>query len=307
MSKSTKNLNYGTFPVAVICDELVYGGYNDRTHITRTTRYAHPPLKSAAASAEVFLKSIRLSPADLLADAAFIALARKAALKDKAFTTDLLAWEKKDVVSAAVAVVRAQVDAERREAARVAAIAEAARLAKLAEEAPVRNTVVSEYRECGYRTCTQGHSVSVAIGEKVGVSADTHNGDLYSSRCTYRKLKSTHTIYVRPDWLARVRNTGGAIFGDRSHPWSLVLDAEAVGCLTDLTPVYEIRVVKQTAGTGLAVETLTATVNESGEWVELPKRVAAKAVRLPAAIIADYLEDRGVPTEDVMPLRAGCC
>ncbi len=101
------NLNYGTFTVARIWEERVYG-YDDRTHITRTQAVAHPPLKSAQVSAEFFRKTIRLTAEELNNDPAFYSLAQIAAQQDKAFTAELLEWEKKDVVIAAVAICRAE-------------------------------------------------------------------------------------------------------------------------------------------------------------------------------------------------------
>jgi hypothetical protein len=310
VSKCITNLNYGTFPIEA--------GYTDCDGVyCRTTGYRHPAFKSAAVSADVFRKAIRLTAAELLADKEFRALARKAAEKGKRFTADLLEWEKKDVVTEAVAVVRAEVEAERAEAARVAAEAEAARQVKVANESPVRDAVDAAYESCEYRTCTQVHRTRIVVGsslygrpvqvpgsfadgrEWTGALSDTEKGERYSSRCTYRRVESVHSLYVRADWLTRVQSVGTGCVGEM-----LVLDAEACGFFPDLTPAYELRVVRQTAGTGLTVDTVTATAT-GGRWVLCSKKIEKGLTRMPAPILADYLEDRGAATADVMPLRAG--
>ena len=304
MAKSTtlsyrRNLNLGTHVVASVHQDSYYD-YESHEYRTRDRVFTYrAPLKSAAVSAEVFRRAIRLTPAELLRDASFRALARTAAEAGKTYSSDLLEWEKKDVVVAAVAIVAAEVAAERAEAARLAEIARAQAAAKLAAEAPVRDAVTAAYTRCGYRTCTQGHGTRVEIGTTASAAAGTVQGDRYSSRCTYRRTLSRHTITVRADYLDRVVAVGGG-----TYDGCLVLDAEVVGVTGYATPVHEIRIVRQGAGTGLRTERERVTVR-AGRWVALPVRVASAAIPMPGPILADYLEDRGVPTAEVIALRAG--
>ena len=284
-------LNYGTFEVSrttyqQIPDPYYLSAYG---YVTRPANW-YPPLKSAEASAEVFRRALPLTAADLLADPAFRAAARRAAEAGKGFSAECLRWERKPVVVEAVAVVRAEVEAERAEAARVAAAARAEADAKWAREAPVRDAVTAAYEDCGYRTCRQGHSVRVEIGGHVGVSAATSAGDRYSSRCTYRKVESSHVLRVRPDYLDRLAG------GDATADGCLVLDAELRGlCPETAAPVYRLTVVRQDRGTGLRTERVERTLSADGTWAPLPRRAAV--VEMPAPILADYLQERGVIDE----------
>lgn len=279
---TTYPLNYGTFPLAV-------SGYYTYGTVTRPTGWC-PPLKSAKASAEVFRRALPLTAADLLADPEFRAAARRAAKAGKGFTAECLRWEKKPVVIEAVAVVRAEVDAERAEVLRVRAAEQAEADAKWAREAPVRNRVERVYEECGYRTCTQGHLTTVVIGTRVGAESTTRAGTRYSSRCTFRKVESLHTLYVRTDYLDRVG------FGGETADGCLVLDAELCGLAPrTTTPVYRLTVVRQDRGTGLRTELVERVRAADGTWAPLPRRAAV--VEMPAPILADYLQERDVIDE----------
>lgn len=264
----------------------------------------------AERSAAVFFARVRLTADDLLADPEFRRLAREAAERGKSFSRDLLAWEKKDRVAEAVARVRAVVDAERAAAAEVAARQAAERAAREAAERPTREAVLAAYAECGYRVCTQGHATFVEIGERVGVSADVFKGDAYSSRCTFRRQDSRHTLRVRTGWLEAVAARGLETFGGR-----LVLDAEAVGYdAATGDEVLSLRVAAQGRGTGLETETVRV-VRRGDEWQAAPKslRVADLAERLaaeagmaadaPAFAVADRLAEIGHPLAAVAAAR----
>lgn len=228
------------------------------------------PTISAKALAERIKRRIRLTPDALLADPEFARLARSAAEQGKTFSADLLAWEAKPVVQAAVAVVRQQVDAERAaEAARRAAI-RADGDARRAADAPTRDAVLAAYAECGYRTCTQGHGTVVEIdghdgrdgltvtqATPPGVRCDTSK---YSSRCTLRRTESRHTLRVKGDWLTAV-----AARGLETHEGKLVLDAAVTGHLSDGTPVLTILRVRQSRGTALETESVRCNAETHDE------------------------------------------
>lgn len=88
--------------------------------------------KSAAASAEIFRRAIRLTPEDLAADAEFrrYALAVPAG---RSYSRELLEWEKRDIVIAAVALVREQEEARKRAHLTDAVVGVAARIAETRE------------------------------------------------------------------------------------------------------------------------------------------------------------------------------
>jgi hypothetical protein len=110
-------------------------------------------------------------------------------------------------------------------------------------------------------------------------------------------MLSSHTIYVRADYLTRTA-PGGTTFGNR-----LVLDAEPVGAVTwdAATPVYQLIVARQAAGTGLTIENVRVALR-SGEWVELPRKAAVD--ELPGWVLGDYLEDHGADVAVVDSVRA---
>ena len=220
------------------------------------------PFLSANLLGQAIKRRQRLTADQLLADPEFVRLARQAAEKGKTFSADLLEWESKPVVQAAVAVIRAQVEMMRAD--------EAARRAKIAadgaairqQDQPTREAVGEAYEACGYRVCRQGHDTVVVIdgrdgsdGQTVvaipapGVRCDTFEGDSYSSRCTYRQMDSRHTLRVRGNWLSVVESRGLA-----THEGKLVLDAEVTGHLADGTPVLTLLRVRQGRGTGLETE-----------------------------------------------------
>lgn len=116
------NLNLGTFPVAegwTSCGyRTQYFGYTDGVYygtdvyapepvrLEVCTRYTHPPLKSAEVSAAVFKRAFRLTPNQLLGHPEFLKLARQAVADGKVYTSDLLKWEDKATVRAAVDMLR---------------------------------------------------------------------------------------------------------------------------------------------------------------------------------------------------------
>lgn len=262
------------------------------------------PITPAEPVAMRFKTRIRLTPAELLADPVFVRLARKAAEAGKQFTSELLEWERKDTVREAVAVLAAQVEADRAHAAQVVA-AERARLDAIrAEQAPVRTAVSEGYEACGYRECTQGHSYEVVIGPKTGCAAEIRTGSRYSSRVTFRRRFSHHTLFVRPEYLTRVFQIGGARCGGM-----LVLDAKCAGACDDGTPVFELKCVKQSAGTNIESTTVTAVAEPVGSlgairWIATKKLPYTK---MPAAIVPDYVQDKtGCDDDAVADLRAAC-
>lgn len=217
-----------------------------------------------AIDAEALGRKIRdrwpLTAAQLLYEPEFAKLARQAAEADRAYTQDLLAWEKKAVVIEAVAIVRQQVEAERAAERQRQAELAAQRQAKLERERPTRDAVLAAYESCDYRTARQGHETRVVIlpgatdsllgKDHPGVSSDTSKGDRYSSRCTWKKTESTHTIRVRADWLERVAGRGLETFDGR-----LVVDAVEVGHTADLSRiVLRLQTVRQGRGTALECE-----------------------------------------------------
>lgn len=295
-------------PTAAEVRELLRREY--RGYIGDAVRGREPkwePITPAEPVALRFKARIRLTPAELLADPVFARGARKAAEAGKQFTAELLEWEKKDVVRAAVAVLAVEVETERAEAARVLAETQAAARAKAEAEAPVREAVSEGYEECGYRECAQGHSYEVVVGDPkklVGCHCEIRTGDRYSSRVTFRRRYSHHTIWVRKDYLTRVFALGGARCGGM-----LVLDAECVGATSDGTPVFELRCAKQAAGTGIEERRLLAIVAPQGpfaqmRWAEINK---PKYTKMPAAIVPDYVQDKtGCDDAAVVDLRAAC-
>lgn len=293
---------YGEWSYGVRADEPAVADLRRQVVVRADSpaRVVFAPLTPAAEVAARFFRRMPMTAADLLADPAFRAEARRVAEKGKTFSSELLEWERKPVVVEAVAVVAAEVAAERAEQARKDAAAEAVRLAKLEAERPTRVSVTNAYESCDYRACVQGHTMTVVIGDRVGVSADTHKGDRYSSRCTFRRTTSHHTLYVRADYLTRVRDA----LGTTTHDGGVILDAEPVGCLPDLRIVYRLRVVRQAAGTGLKVEdveVIRGTGPAEGRLVEPTRKVTV--TRMPAPILADYLQDRDVPEDVTAAIR----
>lgn len=268
------NLNYGTHKLAQCYGESQW--------------WNCPPLKSAAQSADVFKKAIRLTVEQLLADPAFVHEAQSAAWDKKTYTARLLAWEDRETVAKAVAVIRRQMDVAEAAAEREAAeAAEAIRLRTLAEQ-PTRNDLSTAYDSCGYRQCKQGHWVNFLIREKGQVDATTAavRGERYSSRCTFAKQESVHTITVKPDWLTRCHAIGLATINGQ-----LVLDAQYLGITDDGEPLLAIQYVAQGRGTQLEVRSGTAFRGPNG-WVLSPKKTPFVHTVMPAWLAADFVEER---------------
>ena len=242
---------------------------HDRGRASRGECDTLTPGRDAEESASVFFRAHRLSVADLLRDPDFLRLAREAAKAGKKFTAELLQWERKPVVMEAVAIVAAEVAEERRvEAERQAAVL-AAHLAQVAREKPTRDAVLAAYRQCGYRTCTQGHEVHVRIGTDTaaGATGKVSKGEQYSSSCTYRKQESTHILSVRADWLERVASRDLTIWDGR-----LVLDATLLGHTSRGEALYSLLLARQGRGTSLETERVRVALTADGASRAVPAR-----------------------------------
>ncbi len=240
------------------------------------------PIQSAEAVADRFRNRARTAD-DMLADPEFVHLARRAAENGQQFTAHLLAWGKKPIVVEAVARVRAVADAERGD-----------RLPYGALRRKLRNSVLAKYNKCGYRT--DGRQIFRVTFDWREVSAITAR---YSSA-------NEHLLHVRPDWLARVVK----IDPSAQYNGLLILDAEPVGGTPDLRIVYRLTLVRQGDGGELTTETVEVTkalptAEGTNCWTPVPADQGEAITRLPAAILADYLEDAGADPDSVMPLRAG--
>lgn len=251
-----------------------------------------PALPTPTISAEKLGRKIRdrwpLTAAQLLMEPEFARLARAAAEKDKKFTTELLEWEKKDVVIEAVARVRLVVEAERKARAEEEARRQAEYQAQRNREQPTRSSVTEAYRSCKYRTCTQGHTMTVSIGQTTGVTSDVTNEGRYSSACTYQKKSSVHTIRVREDWLQRVAERGLETFDGQ-----LVLDAVELGHTDDRSGiVLRLKVVRQ--GRGTSLETGSVEVVYDGFTCRKLTRLDAITVYSDERIAHDACIDAGL-------------
>jgi hypothetical protein len=290
-------------PLAVTDDEPTYVYVREvirsrcwYTAADRPPEHVYTVATPAEPVAQRFRKRLKLTAADLLADPDFCRCAREAAERNRTYTTELLEWEAKAVVAEAVAVFRAEVDAERAVAAANQAAVEAERAAKLERERPTREAVEEAYDRCGFRVARQGHSTAVVIGEQVGAAADKVRGDRYSSRCTFAKMTSAHTLRVRPDYLARVAAVGPTV-----HAGCLVLDAEPVGADAYNYVLYRLTLAVQGPGTGLKT-TEVETFARGGLWVGRTKR--DRVTLLPAFALADYLQEQDADAEIVDAVRA---
>lgn len=319
-------------PTAAEVRELLRAEY--RGSIADAARAREPgrrPVTPAEPVALRFKARLRLTPAELLADPAFRAIARKAAEKGKQFAAELLEWERKDIVREAVARVRAEVDRERAAAKRASDAAARVAAEKADRERPTREAVHAAYVKCGYRQCTQGHDTRVVIGdrgplgERVGCAAHKTRGEQYSSRCTYRKQASEHRLYVRADWLDAVGAKCATLDVSASER-RLVLHACPYGLSERGEVVYLLTTAKQSRGTEIVSDAHCAVWRGDGwhvvpgrqiEWAcppapraiieahpEVDAREALKMARhSPAWGLADWLEERDVPAEDLRPLR----
>jgi len=261
----------------------------------------------AKLSAEALAARIRdrrpMTATELLADPGFHTLALMAARANKTYTQELLQYERKAVVQEAVAVLAVEVAEERRLAAREEARRRKAYDRQRELEKPARSGVRAAYDSCDYRTAKQGHAVRVVVlppGTEVAPGATSHmsKGEQYSSRCTFRKQESVHTMTVRRDWMDTVSARSLDTYRDE-----VVLDAEPAGYLEDGSEVLDLIAVRQERGTGIGTHKVMV-VEVDGEYRDLAKgekvlsrKDLAGSVGLKAntemAIILDALCDAG--------------
>lgn len=242
-----------------------------------------------------------LSLDELLADPAFRAAALDCARADKKFTRDLLEWATRPLVSRAVATFAPQVQAEREQFAReeIARLEreEAARIAReeqLAREAPTREAVLAAYHHCAFRTCTQGHQVEVRIGFAPSVRCDTVLGDRYSSRCTFRKRESLHTLYVRASYLTDV----AALPEGASIPDGVLILGVDRAHTPLADPIHAVRIARQGRGTTLETEYLYLRSDGSryrGPVADLNERqVLVRRLGLDDDVLNGILQDAAI-------------
>lgn len=251
------------------------------------------PRISAQEVGERFRRRVRLTAGELLADPIFARLARKVAESGKSFSQELLAWEKKDVVREAVAIVRRKVEVERELALKEAeAKAQTAR-EKALREKPTRDAVLDAYRDCRFRQCKQGHSLRVEIlygeGDRGGVVAGVEKGEAYSSSCTWRKQESTHLIKVRHDWLSQVAERGL-----ETLEGMLTVDARITGYFPTGEVMLTLRCVRQGRGTDLTIETVRLVEDQQGSHREPTRKEEASVIAYTdARVLRDAMLDAG--------------
>jgi len=257
------------------------------------------PIYPADEAAKRFKDRVRLTPEELRADPAFAALAWDAAHNDQQYTRELLQWESKPVVMEAMRWFQERVAQER--------AAEARRTKRREDRVrPLTDALSDAYEAAGYRTAKQGHDLNIEIdpNQPPAATAAMQRGRPYSSRVTFPKMTSVHTLRVRPDWLSRVHSLGLSSFGG-----NLVIHAEPAGYTPKGDDVHDIRVVKQGAGTNLKTETVRVArrITPDGSQVLGVRKYKGPVVngkelrkkwnfypKAPLGLLLEYLEEIGV-------------
>ncbi len=143
-------------------------------------------------------------------------------------------------------------------------------------ERPTREAIREAYEECQYRRSKQGHRTHIYLSlEYLPEIAITNNRTQslpcglyreenlgsYSGRCQWTKKGSVHSLYVRPNYLNRMKPLGQYTF---VYPVNkkkcLILDADHKGYATDGRPVYSIRLLVQALGNDIRTEDVTVVV-----------------------------------------------
>lgn len=140
-------------------------------------------------------------------------------------------------------------------------------------DARIKSALGDAYRHCDFRRAGAGdHTLRLSVGAWVSVHSDTTRGDRYSSRCTWRKTDSLHSITVRADWCCKVKRNGLSMLDDPQGNSVLVIDAERIA-----TGVWRVTYVRQ--GRGFSLETETGFAVRHGGGIRLGKTETAARKR----------------------------